>query len=178
MADGENVRDIATGNDIHFVEIEPGRNIGEKRNFGCAMARGEFIAHWDDDDYSAPGRIADQVGRLKDSGLAVTAYDSMYFGDAAGAWWHYQGKMTGIGTSLVYRKDWWAGHKFPAKPVCEDSEFMYAALRDKQIITAPAGLLMAATIHERNTSKRTLGDSRYKRQPEFAGVPGMRWPCD
>lgn len=175
IADGESVRDLAVGDDIRLIEIESGRKIGEKRNFGCANALGEFVSHWDDDDYSAPGRLADQVRRLQDSGKAVTAYHSMYFGNREGQWWEFQArKMAGIGTSLLYAADYWRSHLFPAKQICEDNEFMHAAAVAKQFVTADASLFMAATIHQGNTSPRNLGG--YKRVPDFSGVPGMEWP--
>ena len=34
------------------------RTIGAKRNLACEQARGEIIAHWDDDDWYAPDRLA------------------------------------------------------------------------------------------------------------------------
>ena len=44
------------------------RSIGSKRNLCCAMARGEFIIHLDDDDWSAPNRIAHQINHLERMG--------------------------------------------------------------------------------------------------------------
>src|SRR5260221_9141430 len=35
--------------------------IGAKRNAAIGLARGKLIAHWDDDDFSAPGRLSNQV---------------------------------------------------------------------------------------------------------------------
>src|ERR1019366_10210549 len=47
---------------IRYVRLSPSSVekrllIGEKRNICCAEARGEFIVHWDDDDWQAPDRI-------------------------------------------------------------------------------------------------------------------------
>jgi len=39
-------------------------SIGSKRNLCCSMARGEFILHFDDDDWSAPGRMAHQISTI------------------------------------------------------------------------------------------------------------------
>jgi glycosyltransferase involved in cell wall biosynthesis len=39
---------------IRYQHVEQRLSIGEKRNRLVAMARGEFIAHFDDDDYYAP----------------------------------------------------------------------------------------------------------------------------
>lgn len=159
------------------MEIESGRNIGEKRNFGVLHARGEIIAHWDDDDFSAPGRLADQLGRLQESGgKAVTGYSSIYFGNAAGEWWLYTGSRgTVVGTSLCYWKSWAVAHPFPSKQIGEDSDFSHNALRWNKLIAAEAGLLMGASIHKGNTSPGKGKTSYYHRDPEFQGIVGMEF---
>ena len=187
IADGENVRDIVAGAQesderVRLIEIPEGYRIGQKRNFGADQAAGEIIAHWDDDDFSAPERLGDQVQRLLASGKAVTAYCAMYFRASRAIteseWWFYEGKPgRGIGTSLLYRKEWWRQHQFQAIQIQEDSHFMHAAAGAKEFVTAEAGTLMAATIHAGNTSKRNLNPETYRVAPEFAGVPGMEFPC-
>jgi glycosyltransferase involved in cell wall biosynthesis len=177
-AESARVAAAAAGPDIRLIEIEAGRKIGEKRNFGCSRAAGEIIAHWDDDDFSAPERLADQIERLMESGKAVTGYSSIHFGNAQGEWWLYTGSRgTVVGTSLCYRRDWAMSHPFPAKQIGEDSDFMHIALRFQQLATAEAGMLMGASIHKGNTSPRKL-NKEYHREPDFAGIPGMEFPCD
>lgn len=39
----------------------PGAKIGHARNLGCGVARGALIATWDDDDWYAADRLAQQV---------------------------------------------------------------------------------------------------------------------
>ena len=175
---------------IRLIEIEEGRTIGEKRNFGCERAAGEIIAHWDDDDFSAPDRLADQLTRLQSSGKSVTGYSSMYFArnpslpqsrDRQGAvaypldWWLFHCSPTQvIGSSLFYRKSWWKEHPFPAKQVGEDSDFSRMAAQSNQLVSSKAGFLMIATVHEGNTSPRNL--SGYKRVPDFPGIAGLEFP--
>lgn len=165
VADGEDVRDLIPNDPtIRLLHIEHGRRIGEKRNFGCGQAHGEIVAHWDDDDHSAPSRIADQVQRLIDSGMAFTGYCPMYFTDGQ-RWWKYVNSDASfaLGTSFCYRKDWWAEHPFPALQVNEDGKFREVAKRANQITVAPAGLLMYATVHPGNTSPRCLDECNFKR---------------
>lgn len=131
--------------------------IGEKRNRLCEAARGEIILHWDDDDWSAPGRIADQVRRLMDSGKAVTGYNVMRFTDGSRWWKNSNQSRLAFGTSLCYRRGWWASHRFPEIQLGEDSFFLNAARRENQLIAVDAGDLMYATNHAGNTSKRTIG---------------------
>ena len=148
---------------MRLLQISEGLEIGSKRNFGCGQARGSIIAHWDDDDFSAPGRLADQVSRLVVSGLAVTGYHSMRFTDGSSCWWYSGTRNYSIGTALVYRRDWWEGHPFLGLQVGEDNRFVEIAARARQLLSVDAGDLMYATIHEANTSPRKLHGSNLKR---------------
>lgn len=138
------------------MELNRRFTVGAKRNYGCERAAGEYVAHWDDDDYSAPGRLADQLSRISESGWAVTGYRSMRFTDGA-QWWLYSGSSSyALGTSLFYRRDWWQRHRFPSIDVAEDGAFVDVAAAAKQLITADAGDLMYATNHKGNTSPRQM----------------------
>jgi len=149
--------------DVRYLEITAGVSVGEKRNLGCEYARGEIIAHWDDDDYSAPGRLADQVQRLIGSGKPVTGYHSMRFTDGR-QWWQYRGSLDyALGTSLCYRKDFWQSNQFPSVQVGEDNSFVGAARGRGDIASADSGDLMFATIHDGNTSPRQLGAGNWKK---------------
>ena len=49
---------------IRYVRLDGKLKIGAKRNLACGLARGEFIVHWDDDDWYPPHRVSAQVGAL------------------------------------------------------------------------------------------------------------------
>lgn len=163
LADGESVRDLIPIDDsIRLLELSGSAEIGDKRNLGCERARGPIICHWDDDDYSAPGRIDDHVGRLLESNLSVTGYNSMRFTDGV-RWWLYTGAPHyALGTSLCYRREWWRSHPFPSLHVGEDSGFTGAANAAGQLVSVDAGELMWASIHGGNTSPRQLTGSAWK----------------
>jgi glycosyltransferase involved in cell wall biosynthesis len=57
---------------IRVVEIEPSPELGPGalRNICVEAARGEYVAVWDDDDWYAPTRIAEQVAAFKGAGKA------------------------------------------------------------------------------------------------------------
>ncbi len=159
IADGADVADLVPNDDrIRLVHINRPAEIGEKRNFGCRIAQGAVIAHWDDDDYSAPGRIAHQVGRLLETGKAVTGYRSMRFLRHDGKTWQYTGpREYVVGTSLCYRREWWQMNQFPLVHVGEDKAFISKAWNGGtlDIVSEDLGL-MHATIHDGNTSPRQL----------------------
>jgi glycosyltransferase involved in cell wall biosynthesis len=138
--------------------------VGSKRNIACSRSAGDVIAHWDDDDYSAPGRLADQMTRLLDSGKPVTGYRCMRFTDGTG-WWEYSASVGYVtGTSLMYRRSWWQQHPFTAEQTGEDVTFVKEAQPNDMIATADAGELMYATIHPRNTSVRPIHLNRQWRK--------------
>lgn len=168
VADGEDHSgQVPLSDDITYAWYPSKATIGRKRNIGCDRARGEIVCHWDDDDYSAPGRLSDQVSRLLSSGKAATGYYSMRFTDGRD-WWLYTGRTTyALGTSLCYRRDWWRNNRFPPDQVGEDNEFVKAALRQRELVSVPAGDLMWASIHAGNTDPNRMArvnkDRSFKR---------------
>ncbi len=160
LADGEDVQDLVPDDPrIKLIHLEGSIQIGDKRNYGCERAAGKTIAHFDDDDFSAPERLADQLLRLDESGKSVTGYHSMRFTDGA-RWWKYGGTVNyALGTSLVYRKAWWHYNRFQSVQVGEDNQFVSRAFDAGQLATADAGNLMHATVHKGNTSPRSMGSS-------------------
>lgn len=138
--------------------------IGAKRNLLCAIAKGDIIAHWDSDDYSAPTRLAKQYELLESSGKAITAFHSMMFvderkRDAA----IYRGDPEDIlGTSLMYRRNWWMEHLFEDIDIQEDIRFARHAYHCEQMHSTDAGLLMIARAHSDNTSPKILVGENWK----------------
>ena len=136
--------------------------VGIKRNRANAKARGAIVAHWDDDDWSAPERLEDQVARLIESGADATGYRDMYFRDEIrDCWWIYRAKRRDfvLGTSLVYWRRVWEARKFPAFQVGEDNAFIH----NRRLAEADAGRMMWATIHAGNTSRKKTGPHNWTR---------------
>jgi hypothetical protein len=163
LADGEDVRDLMP--DDHRVSLvttpedrRPG-TIGEKRNLGCSLITSELICHWDDDDWSASGRITDQVNRIMESNAAVVGYRSLAFYREDGTWHRYTadvGVQWAFGSSLMYRRDWWERHQFPCEQVGEDNDFVGQAANVRQLLAVESRDLMVGTIHAGNTSRKTV----------------------
>jgi glycosyltransferase involved in cell wall biosynthesis len=75
VADGEDITDLFVGvPNVTYLFRDEHESLGRKKNLGNEFASGEIIAHWDDDDWSGPGRLTDQVNRILESGslLPVT----------------------------------------------------------------------------------------------------------
>ena len=157
LSDGQDVQDLLPVDPrIRLIHLDTRLSIGSKRNFGCSRADGTIVAHWDDDDHCEPNRLSDQLARMDRTGKAVTGYYAMRFTDGD-SWWRYTGNQTySLGTSLVYRLEWWDKNRFADVQVGEDNQFVAAASGAGELATEDAGEMMYATIHAGNTSPRNL----------------------
>lgn len=159
-------------------------NIGTKRNRGCESAGGEIIALWDDDDFSAPGRLSFQVQSLKIARKAVIGFQVMKFTDGA-SWWQYSAAPGFVvGSSLCFRRDWWAArythpkypgielqpHSFPDVQIGEDAVFCSNANLAGELAMCPDVDLMYATIHSGNTSVRDTAPEK-----GWVKLDGFKW---
>jgi glycosyltransferase involved in cell wall biosynthesis len=153
--------------------LERPASLGTKRNIGCGLALGKYIAIWDDDDYHGPHRIKSQLNLLTRSQVAVTAYRTMLFTDMY-KWWMYDGviPMVGIGGSLLFEKAWWQRSPFEEVNIAEDNRFIRSAWMNRQLVTEPADDNMVATIHSRNTSVREV-----KPGGNYAEIAVSSVPC-
>lgn len=175
IADGYTPGD-ASGSDgtipMITVGVPAGLSVGRKRNLGAELAEADIIIHWDDDDFSHPTRIADQVERLLDTGKAVTGYHSMRFTDGA-KWWQYRGHPAAwaFDTSLCYRKSFWQTHRFEEINDGLEASFRNAAIRERQFISADGSDQMYVTIHEANTGARVMtpGSKTWEELPFACG---------
>jgi glycosyltransferase involved in cell wall biosynthesis len=154
---GDLCRDVPNCRYIHLagaqLPIGVKQKIGVKRNRGAEAAQGEIICAWDDDDYSAPERISDQVERMIESGKAVSGYHSMLFWDGERAF-RYKGAYDySLGSALCYRKEFWRQHAFISEDHrrWEDNVFVQDARNENQIICTDAAKMMVARIHAGNT---------------------------
>jgi glycosyltransferase involved in cell wall biosynthesis len=156
---------LGDNDEIHSIElcsswpvryvIDERKPIGPKRNACCELAQGEIICHYDDDDWSAPDRIAFQVEELQKTGKPVTGFATLYFWDTvAKVSRRYRSSVNGYvcGTTLCYLKSFWETHKFKDVDHGEDNDFVYPALN--QIAGSKDASHMVARIHDSHTSSK------------------------
>ena len=150
--------------------------LGAKRNFGCEEARGQVIAHFDDDDWSSPRRLTHQVGRLFESGMPATGYSEMKFTDGV-KWWLYRfggdglGDKWPLGTSLCFLKSYWLEHPFcDTIQIGEDNLFIND-LRQKQAIDiVPCENRMYANVHLDNLNQRNYDGDPWIQLPATEAI--------
>lgn len=145
---------------IRFIRYPGERSIGSKRNLCCELAAGDVIAHWDDDDWSFPGRIREQLLVLQ--GNFVTGYRSIHFYDERTSEAHeYRGSPNyAVGTSLCYWKHYWKTHPFREFMCGEDNDFVSRA---RGVLSAQEGVgKMVALTHGGGTSPRTMSSKQWR----------------
>ncbi len=136
---------------IRYVRLKEKLTTGAKRNRCCELAKGEIICHFDDDDWSAPDRIADQVARLQETGLPLTGYSTLYLWDRVhNEARRFVGATKGYicGTTMCYLKAFWQDHPFPDKQMSSDNDVVYPAARSKQIAFSHDATRVVARIHD------------------------------
>src|SRR5262249_22198891 len=109
---------------IRYQREAERRNIGTKRNRACALARGEFIVNWDDDDWYPNDRISRQIAALQQSNGDVAGSSQLFYYDAAAelAWrFALPGMAWVAGNTLAFRRAYWSENPFPEVQVGEDT---------------------------------------------------------
>lgn len=127
------------GGDMHVFSSARGEEIGLLRNYANRSADADILVHWDDDDYSHPNRIAEQVALLQSSGAEAVGYREILFWqegvplesyeinglnvrtrsvDIPGEAWLYTNGLNSycLGTSLCYWRKTWERRPFEARP--------------------------------------------------------------
>lgn len=143
---------------------------GAMRNAVNKCADGKIIIHWDDDDWYAPERIADEVGFLISSGKQVIGYhDMFYYRPADQSFFKYRYNVSkdmphyAVGTSQCYWREYWEQNPFRSIKVGEDSAFSIVASQNKVLTTKDNCGMLVALAHPGSTSKPLFGSSQFPR---------------
>jgi hypothetical protein len=164
---------------IRYVRAERSPTLGAKRNLACSLARGELIAHWDDDDWAADDRLSRQVAALQATQAEICGLSVVrYFDPAAGQAWEYRWTDTTRawvgGNTLLFRRSAWERRPFPALNVGEDTRWVWA---HTSIHALPDPGFFAALVHPRNTSRKQVRGSRWHPIPlaSIQSAMGADW---
>jgi glycosyltransferase involved in cell wall biosynthesis len=139
--------------DAVYIYLAEKQLIGTKRNLACEATSGEVICHFDDDDWSAAGRIRDQATRLLESGKQMTGYHSITYWNGIKACRYVSPvPQYAVGATMCYQKRFWETHRFPDKSYSEDNALVYAARDGEQLIVVDAGQMMIIRSDASSTS--------------------------
>lgn len=154
---------------VRYLRLPEKLNIGAKRNLACEHARGEFIVHWDDDDWYPPWRVSAQVSALDAGDFELCGTSRLfYFEPSTRRAWRYKYSSAGrswvAGNTLAYRKSFWERRKFPALRVGEDTRFVTSAPAQK-VCDLDDPRLCAATVHAANSSRKVTTGACWQTEP-------------
>jgi glycosyltransferase involved in cell wall biosynthesis len=147
---------------IRYFRQDKPSSVGEKRNYAVELSRGEWIAHWDDDDWMAPNRLSVQLRAIRENEADVTGLRSLlYYKADSGEAWCYSypdGERPWLaGGTLMYRRALGVEHRFPEITVGEDTAFL-RRLTGARLHAISDQSFYVGIIHGSNTSgKNTAG---------------------
>jgi glycosyltransferase involved in cell wall biosynthesis len=181
LDDGDDrVEDLTRGDErIRYVHLPRATPVGEKRELGCELARGELVAHWDDDDWIGPTRLSEQVAALQATGaVACAARELMHYRLDAGDAWLLRCRWPDApdlppGTLLHRRTEGRRG-RFASTGTGEGRTFFSSSppLR-VHAVSDPAWYL--AVVHRANATATSLDDGRWH-PCSFAEAAGRLGP--
>lgn len=179
--DGAEPTSVPQHERIRYCYCSPGKGqritTGAKRNAANALARGETIVHWDDDDWYAPSRLSHQLEFFHRSGKLVTGYHSILYWDySQGKGFKYDDptfRPHAAGTSMVYAKSFWDTYKFDNRTVSEDFHFCMWARNVNQLASQDSDGMVVARLHGGNTCVPRLGTIKYPSVPDSKFPPAF-----
>jgi glycosyltransferase involved in cell wall biosynthesis len=132
------VRDLVEGMpSVHYLRLTRRGSIGGKRNLACREARGEIIAHWDDDDWYGPERLRYQAAPILSGDADLSGLENSYMLDiCSGQFWAmsrelhrrmFEGDIHG-GTLMYRRAFLEQGLRYPEVNLAEDALLIRRAL--------------------------------------------------
>jgi O-antigen biosynthesis protein len=146
---------------IRYIRLEDKRSLGAKHNLACELARGEIVAHWDDDDWMAEWRLSYQVQELlRQPPMTLCGLARLLFYEPrTNRAWEYvyppteRGRPWMGGGTLCYRKRFWEQHRFPDLNEGWDTVFVWG-LTGANVLPLPDHTFYIGTVHPHNSSPK------------------------
>lgn len=134
---------------VRYVRVDRRLSIGAKRNLACAEARGEIVAHWDDDDWYSADRLAQQVAPILRGEAEITGLENRFVLQMPDRkFWTIDRRLHRTmfvgdvhGGTLVFRRSiWTSGVRYPEVNLAEDAMFLQQATsRGKRLLRLDNG---------------------------------------
>ena len=157
---------------VRYFRLSQKLTIGAKRNYACKVAKGEFIAHWDDDDWFPPSRLGRQVRALEQTGADVCGTSEIHYYDPknnAAYTYAYSGSPAWM-IGLMYTRALWERQPFEDIQIGEDTRFLWHPLpKRSHDMRDPA--LYLARMHSGNTSPKVTDCSYWRQVPLDVVLP-------
>ena len=152
---------------VRYFRHSTKQNVGAKRNFACEQAHGEYILHWDDDEWYGPDRVRRQINSLQKScaRIAGTSVAFFYDEDSGRAFrYNYVGTSPTWMGALAYPRHVWKARPFDCIAIGEDVRFI-SRIPVGQRMDLKDPTLYVASIHGSNTSPKITKGLYWKPEP-------------
>jgi glycosyltransferase involved in cell wall biosynthesis len=162
------VEDLVAGvAGVRYLRLPRRTTIGAKRNIACREARGEIVAHWDDDDWYSRDRLARQIAPIVRGEADVTGLENRFVLQMPlGRFWttnptlHRSMFVCNVhGGTLVFRRSiWTAGVRYPEVDLAEDAAFVREAVaRGRKLVRLDNDGTFVYVRHHNNAWKFEAG---------------------
>lgn len=169
--DGREPVEALVADDPRVVYLRPTHRltIGAKRSLAAEVATGDYLAHWDDDDWYSPDRLSSQVATLRAGGGSVTGSTTLLYWDAASSRaWRYTYPYPDTGrwahdATLLLARSLWQARPYPDLDHGIDVSWL-ASLPDGalRVDNRP---VYAGLMHPGNTSRKDTGRACWRELP-------------
>lgn len=164
------IRDLVPDSDsIRYYRLEQRINLGAKLNLACSYAKGDLIAHWDDDDWYAERRLQYQVDHLLSGKVEVCGINRLLYYDLRNHCAYryvYPADQRAwlLGSSLVYTRELWDRNPFSEIDVGMDGLFVRRVPPDR-VKALPDETISVHMIHDHNISPKKTDDGWWHQYP-------------
>jgi predicted O-methyltransferase YrrM len=167
---------------IRYEAADGWESLGGLRNCACALARGQILAHWDDDDWYGPYRLSRQVAAIRAGRADITALRASIVFDLE-SWTVWRcgrashrrlWSMDVAAGTLVFRREVWEElARYPTVSLGEDAAFLAGAVRlGARLQRLEGDGVFVYVRHGSNTSRLRLPQSVTRR----GDTPGEKTP--
>ena len=181
--DGEDaIEDLVPNSDmLRYYRLDQKITLGAKLNLACEYARGDIIAHWDDDDWYSPVRIRYQVDTLEREDYDLCGINKLLYYDLR----HHQAyryiyppdqRTWLLGSSLCYRKKIWNTNRFADINIGMDGLFVWR-IPPNRVKALQDSSISVHMIHDNNISPKQTNDSWWHSYPveEIKKIMAADW---
>jgi glycosyltransferase involved in cell wall biosynthesis len=152
---------------VRYFRVDQRLPIGAKRNRACTEARGDLIAHWDDDDWYGVDRLERQAAPILRGDADITGLENRFVLQMPDRrFWTveprlHQSMFVGDvhGGTLVFRRAIWVdGVRYPETNLAEDARLLQLALaRGRRLVKLPNQGSFVYMRHSRNAWRFETG---------------------
>jgi glycosyltransferase involved in cell wall biosynthesis len=155
---------------VYYLAPQYARTVGAKRNIACEAAHGDFICHWDDDDWYSPSRLSYQMQLLLKDEADITGlhFQSVLDLQHMQGWQCVDALATQVGVdgmhygTAIYRKDLWKNYsRFVNSPKGDDGSAFVRRLinHGARVSTLPCASHQVYVRHGKNVWQYRPGES-------------------